>query len=103
MRHPEKLSYASPRINCFSLFVMLLVCFFLCSCGSSRVDPISPDIHGVSVTPPPSLAAPRYYYEKQDPVTQKWYEAHELMPGFGLMVYTKEGARKLHKDKEDPK
>lgn len=81
-----------------SLCLLLCLPFLLWSCAGSRVDPISPDIKGISVKPPPSLAPERYYYERYDPQTEEWYEAKELIPGFGLMVYTREGKRNLRKE-----
>lgn len=72
----------------------------LCACASSRVDPISPDIHGVSITSTSSVVRERYYYERLDPQTEQWYEARELVPGFGLMVYTRDGEYALRKELE---
>lgn len=42
----------------------------------------------------------RYYYERLDPQTEQWYEARELVPGFGLMVYTRDGEYALRKELE---
>jgi len=78
----------------------LALCLQLVGCAASRVDPISPDIQGVHVTPPAGIASERYYYERHDPQTDKWYEARELIPGFGLMVYTHEGMQELRHERE---
>lgn len=81
----------------------LFACFSLAGCGMSRVDPISPDIHGVEVNRPQSIGGDYYYFERRDPTTRKWYGARELIPGFGQMIYTERGKQQLQKDKETPK
>ncbi len=83
--------------------LLLLLAWGATGCGLSRVDPISPDIHGVHLTPPSGLGQERYYYERKAPQTGKWYEAEELIPGYGLMVYTKDGAARLEYDTRDNK
>lgn len=99
------------RVRLFAGFLRLRPCPFLwsclcllcftvltASCNLSRVDPISPDIHGVSVKPVQGVTSGRYYYERHDPQTEKWYEARELVPGWGLMVYTRDGKRARQKE-----
>jgi hypothetical protein len=87
------------------MFERMLALFLVCSlaigllaCQGSRVDPISPDVRGVRVTPPQMVGESRYFYLRQDPTTRKWYPARELIPGFGHMIYTKEGAARLERD-----
>ncbi len=91
-RHSRK---PAPLLAALALFCCALS---LTACGLSRVDPISPDIHGIAVTPVQGVTSGRYYYERHDPQTEKWYEARELVPGWGLMVYTRDGKRELQKE-----
>ncbi len=80
------------------LIPVLFAALSLVGCAANRVDPISPDIRGVYVNPGEEMGGERYFYQRQDTTTRNWYPARELIPGYGHMVYTKEGKEQLQQD-----
>ena len=84
-------------------FLAALAIVLAAGCATSRVDPISPDIHGIQVNRAATVGGDYYFFERRAPDTRKWYEARELIPGFGQMIYTEEGERQLRRDRWTPK
>lgn len=80
------------------LFLTGALCFTGGCSLRSNVDPISPEIRGVDPKPTIMKSNPDYFYQKYDREQNAWYEAKELIPPYGMMVYTINGLEQRRKD-----